>query len=180
MNYRTVSKKQKISGIIITLPFTCAVVLLCINLVFIDEIYLENNFRISIRVIAALIFIHLILFFTLKRFNMIEIGLPKYLLNKFISIFALFILLISMNLLLEMGLRMNFNYWLKSDNVQTLDLIVTDKYVSHGKVTDRYIIFNSCKGKLKNKVGRKKFESFTIGETYKASVNTGYFGRFGK
>ena len=60
---------------------------------------------------------------------MIEIGLPKYLLNKFISIFALFILLISMNLLLEMGLRMNFNYWLKSDNVQTLDLIVTDKYL---------------------------------------------------
>jgi len=70
---------------------------------------------------------------------------------------------------------MNFNYWLKSKNVEKIELIVIDKNVSHGKSTDYYIIFNSSYGKLKNKVKRKKFETFLIGEKYKATVNEGYF-----
>ena len=49
------------------------------------------------------------------------------------------------------------------------------KNISHGKATDYYIVFNSNNGRLKNKVRRSKYESFSIGEKYKATVNKGFF-----
>ena len=70
---------------------------------------------------------------------------------------------------------MNFNYWLKSSTVEKIELIVVDKNVSHGKSTDYYIIFNSKNGKFHNKVRRKNFDSFSIGEIFQASVNEGFF-----
>ncbi len=75
-----------------------------------------------------------------------------------------------------MGLRMNINYWLKSSYVENIELIVIDKYISqdrHG--TDRFIVFNSNYGRLTNRVKRKKYESFSIGDKYKANVHKGFF-----
>lgn len=70
---------------------------------------------------------------------------------------------------------MNLNYWLKSNTVEKIELIVIDKSVSHGKATDYYVIFNSQNGKLHNKVSPTNFDTFSIGETFQASVNKGFF-----
>lgn len=70
---------------------------------------------------------------------------------------------------------MNLNYWLKSTNDQQIEVVVTDKDISHGKGTDHYIRFNSKVGALNHKVSRKNFDSFAIGDTFKAHVNEGFF-----
>lgn len=173
MNGNTI--RQKISGIIITIPFLCAVALLIIGLFTLGDKYLEKSFRINFIAIAIFMFVHISTILILKKFDKIEIELPKTLLKKVFSILGLLVLIFLSNLLLEMGLRMNLNNWLKNDSEGKIELIVIDKYVSHGKATDFYIIFNSNKGKLKNKVGRKKYNAFSIGEIYQASVKEGYF-----
>lgn len=175
MNSKTLNKRQNFFGIIITIPFLCAVTLLIIGLFTLDDKYLEKGFNINFIAIAIFMVIHISTILILERFDKIKIELPKSLLKKVFSIFVLLLLIFLSNLLLEMGLRMNLNNWLKNDNVEKIELIVIDKYVSHGKATDYYIIFNSSKGKLKNKVRGKKYEAFSIGEIYQASVKDGYF-----
>jgi hypothetical protein len=78
------------------------------------------------------------------------------------------------SILLEMGFRMILNYWLKDNAVEQMELMVIDKYISKGKTTAYYIVFDSNCGRLKNKVGPKKYAAFSIGEQYKASVNHGF------
>jgi hypothetical protein len=175
MNGKTITKRQKFSAIIITLPFLSAVIFLIIGLFTLDDIFLEKGFSINLKAITTLAFFHIVSIIILIRIDKIDIDLPKSLLKKAFSVLGLFILIFLSNFLLEMGLRMNLNYWLKSNNVESIELIVIDKNISHGKATDYYIIFNSSYGKLKNKVRRKNFESFSIGEKYKASVNEGFF-----
>jgi hypothetical protein len=175
MNGKTLTKRQKFSGIIITIPFLCAVTLLIIGLFTLDDKYLQNNFSISFIAIAIFMLVHISTILILKRFDKIDIELPKTLLKKVFSILGLLVLFFLSNLLLEMGLRMNLNNWLKKDNVEKIELIVIDKKVSQGRATDYYIIFNSSNGKLKNKVGGKKYRTFSIGEKYQASVKEGYF-----
>jgi hypothetical protein len=177
MNNKTTSKKQIFSAIIITLPFLLAVVLLIIGLYTLDDIFLEKDFSLNFKAITILAFLHIVSIIILKRYDkiIIDINLPKSFLKKVFTVFVLFILVILFNFLLEMGLRKNLNYWFKRDTVENIKLIVIDKNISHGKATDYYVIFNSGYGILKNKVKRKNFESFSIGEKYKASVNKGFF-----
>ena len=177
MNNKTTSKKQIFSAIIITLPFLLAVVLLIIGLYTLDDIFLEKNFSLNFKAITILSVIHIVSIIILKRYDkiIIDINLPKAFLKKVLTVFVIFILVILSNFLLEMGLQKNLNYWLKRDTVENIKLIVIDKNISHGKATDYYVIFNSSDGILKNKVKRKNFESFSIGEKYKASVNKGFF-----
>jgi hypothetical protein len=177
MNSKNSSKKEIFSTLILTLPFILAVVLLIIGLFTLDDIFLEKDFTLNFKAISILAVLHIVSIIILKRYDKIIIGinLPKSFLKKVITVFVLFILVMLSNFLLEMGLRMNLNYWLKSDNVKNIKLIVIDKNISHGKATDYYVIFNSSDGILKNKVKRKNFESFSIGEKYKASVNKGFF-----
>ena len=177
MNNKTTSKKQIFSAIIITLPFLLAVVLLIIGLYTLDDIFLEKNFSLNFKAITILSVIHIVSIIILKRYDkiIIDINLPKAFLKNVLTVFVLFILVILSNFLLEMGLQKNLNYWLKRDTVENIKLIVIDKNISHGKATDYYVIFNSSNGILKNKVKRKNFESFSIGEKYNASVNKGFF-----
>lgn len=175
MKGKTITKKQKISGIIITLPFVCAVILLIFGLSTLNDIYLEKSFSINFMAIAILMLVHISILFILERFDKIDLELPKTLLKKVFAILKLLVLIFLMNLLLVMGLRMNLNNWLKNDTKEKIELMVIDKYFSRGKATDCYIIFYSSKGKLTNKVGRKKYKTFSIGETYQASVNEGFF-----
>lgn len=74
-----------------------------------------------------------------------------------------------------MALKMNFNSWLRSQKVEMLELTVVDKHISHGKATDYYIIFDSREGRFHNKVSPKNYDSFKIGESFRASVNRGFF-----
>lgn len=175
MNGKTLTKRQKQSGIIITIPFLLAVTLLIIGLFSLDDKYLEKSFSINFIAIAIFMLVHISVILILKRFDKIDIELPKTLLKKVFSILGLLVLCFLSNLLLEMGLRMNLNNWLKNDSIEKIELVVIDKYVSHGKSTDYYVIFNSSNGKLKNKVRRRIYNDFSIGEKYQASVNEGYF-----
>jgi hypothetical protein len=177
MNKKTSSKKQIFSAIILTLPFLSAIILLIVGLLTMDDIFLNKNFSLNFKAITILAFLHIVSIIVLKRYNkiVIDIHLPKSTLKKVITVFVLLILVILSNFLLEMGLHMNLNYWLKSDKVERINLKVIDKNISQGKATDYYVIFNSEYGTLNNKVKRKNFESFSIGEKYKASVNKGFF-----
>ncbi len=175
MKGKTLTKRQNFSAVIITLPFLVAIFFLIIGLFTLDDIFLEKGFSLNFKAIVTLSLIHLSLILILKKLGKIEIDLPKIFWKKIVAFIGYTLLLFLSNLLLEMGLRMNLNYWLKKDTVEKIELIVIDKNVSHGKATDYYIIFNSNKGKLKNKVRRKRFEVFSIGEIYQAKVNEGYF-----
>lgn len=175
MNSKPVTRRQKISAIILALPFHCAVALLIIGLFTLDDIYLEKGLSVSFTTITALAITHIVLIIILKRLDKIELGLPISNFKKTLSIIVYVLLLFLFCFLLEMGLRMNLNYWLKGNSVEKIELQVIDKNISHGKATDYYIVFNSNYGTLKNKVSGRNYESFSIGEKYKASVNKGFF-----
>ncbi|SFA90526.1 hypothetical protein SAMN05660845_0901 [Flavobacterium swingsii] len=175
MKKTSLSKRQDLFAIIGTLPFVTAAIFLIIGLFSLDDIYLDSHFSIDIITVITFCFIHLSIILVLKRINKIDINFPKSKLKKLVSVFAYLIILVLSNFLLVMGLKMNLNYWLKGNTVSKIELIVTDKNISHGKSTDYYIIFNSKNGKLKNKVRSKNFDSFSIGETFQASVNEGFF-----
>lgn len=175
MNKTTLTRKQKISGIITTLPFLFGILFLIIGLFTLEDIYLQKTFSLSISAIIIFSLIHLTYVLVLNKLNLIYLEFPNTKLKKvFIIFLSLFMIFLS-NLLLVMGLKMNLNYWLKKKTIKNIELIVADKNISHGKASDYYIIFNSNGEKLKNKVKRKNFNSFAIGETYKASVKEGYF-----
>ena len=108
------------------------------------------------------------------KLDKIEIDLPKSKFKKALSIFGFVLMTFLSSILLEMGFRMNLNYWLKDNAVEQMELLVIDKYISKGKTTAYYIVFDSNCGRLKNKVGPKKYAAFSIGEQYKASVNHGF------
>jgi hypothetical protein len=175
MKGKTATRRQKVSGIILTLPFLFAVTLLIIGLFTLDDIYLDKGFSVNFTAITTLAITHIISIIILKRLDKIDIDLPISKLKKAFSIIGLVILSFLFSFLLEMGLRMNLNYWFKSSSIEKIELIVIDKNISHGKATDYYVIFNSNYGQLKNKVKRRNYESFSIGEKYKASVNKGFF-----
>ncbi len=175
MKGKTATRRQKVSAIIITLPFLCAVTLLIIGLFTLDDIYLDKGFSVNFTAITALAITHIVSIIILKRLDKIDIFLPISKFKKALSVIGYVILIFLFSFLLEIGLRMNLNYWLKSSVVDKIELAVIDKNVSHGRATDYYIVFNSNYGRLKNKVRRRKYESFSIGEKYKASVNKGFF-----
>ncbi len=175
MKGKTATRRQRVSVISITLPFLCAVTLLIIGLFTLDDNYLDTGFRVSFTAVLALSIIHLFSIIMLVRFDKIDINLPLSKFKKAIAVIGLVILIFLFSFMLEMGLRMNLNSWLKSSTEETLELVVIDKYVSHGRASDYYVIFNSTYGRLKNKVRRRKYESFSVGEKYKVSVNKGFF-----
>lgn len=175
MKGKTVTRKQKVSAIIITFPFLLAIILLIYGFSTLNNIYLYEGFRVSFAAITFLAVAHVSSLFILWKFDKIEIQLPPSKLKKKLSLIGLIFLSIVFSLLLEMGLRMNLNYWLKSSYVENVELIVIDKYISQGRRgTDRFIVFNSNYGRLINRVKRKKCESFSIGDKYKATVHQGF------
>lgn len=76
MNGKALTKRQKFSGIIITIPFLSAVTLLIIGLFTLDDKYLQNNFNISFIAVAIFMIVHISTIFILKRFDKIDIELP--------------------------------------------------------------------------------------------------------
>ncbi len=175
MNSKPLTKRQRIHTLVIVFPFISAITLLIIGLFTLDDTHLEGGFRISFEAVATLLLVHAITIILLARFDKFEFNLPKTLTKKILSALLLFIMIFISSLLLEMGLRMNLNNWLKNKNVEKIKLTVVDKYVSRGKHNDYYVVFNSGNEELKNRVGRSNFERFSIGEEYEASVNKGYF-----
>jgi heme/copper-type cytochrome/quinol oxidase subunit 2 len=125
--------------------------------------------------LAVFLLVQLSTVYILMRYRKIEFSFPKSITKKTLSIFAHLFLFIISNFLLVIALKMNFNSWLRSSEVEVLELTVVDKHISHGKATDYYIIFDSKEGRFHNKVSSKKYNSFEIGESFKASVNRGFF-----
>ncbi len=175
MKGKTITRRQKVTGIILALPFLCAVTLLIIGLFTINDIYLDKGFTVNFTAITLLSIAHIVSIIILIRLDKIDLNLPISKIKKVFSIIGLVIMSFLFSFLLEMGLRMNLNYWLKGNTVEKIELVVIDKNISHGKATDYYIVFHSNYGRLKNKVRRRTYESFSIGEKYNALVNKGFF-----
>lgn len=175
MKGKPVTRRQKISAIIVTLPLLFAVTLLIIGLITLNDIYLDKGFYVSFNAITILAIIHIVSLVILVKHNKIEIELPFSKFKKALAVIGYVSLIFVFSFLLEMGLRMNLNYWLKSKDELMIELVVIDKNISSGRGTDHYIIYNSNFGRLKNKVKRRNFKSFSIGEKYIASVNKGFF-----
>lgn len=177
MNAKTRDKKQKIFGIILILPFICGAIFIFIGLGTLNDIFLEKESSINFisTTALALALFHIISMVILIRLDKIAINLPKPILKKTLAILLFLFMIYSSNFLLELSLRINFNYWLKSNSAERIELVVIDKNVHDGKGTDYYIIFNSKNGRLINKVKRKNYESFSIGEKYTALVMEGFF-----
>lgn len=174
MKGKTVTRKQKISGIIITFPFLLAIILLILGHYTLNDIYLYKDFRISILAITIIAFAHISSVIILLKFDKIEMQLPPSRLKKKLLLIILIIMTFMFSFLLEMGLRMNLNYWLKSSVVENIELVIVEKYISQGRGTDRYIIFNSNEGRFTIRVRLKIYESLSIGEKFKAKVNKGF------
>ncbi len=175
MKHFTISKGQNLFTLIATLPFLVAVIFLLVGLFTSDDISLEAPFRFNFFAVSVFLFVHLGIIFILAKYRKIEFSFPHTVTKKILTIFAhLFIFAIS-NFLLVMALKMNFNSWLRSSKVEMLELTVVDKNISHGKATDYYIIFDSKEGRFHNKVSPKNYHNFKIGESFKASVNRGFF-----
>ncbi len=85
MKGKTVTRKQKVSAIIITFPFLLAITLLIHGLSTLNNIYLYEGFKVSFAAITFLVVAHVSSLFILWKFDKIEIQLPPSKLKKKLS-----------------------------------------------------------------------------------------------
>lgn len=175
MIFPHLSKRQKFSVFFITFPFLSAILFLIIGMLTLDDILLERGFRFNFKVILTIFLVHLGLILLLNKFDKIEMDWPKPLLKRSLLFVILLIFLFSSSFLLEMGVRMNFNYWFKSSEIEKFECIVIHKRISKSKTTDFYVHFITQKGEFKNKVSRQNYNSFNLGEVYQGNFQKGYF-----
>ncbi|WP_027418956.1 hypothetical protein [Crocinitomix catalasitica] len=176
MKKSTFSIHQTLLQIFIVLPFLVSVILLITALKTQNNISLLPPFNInfSIVIITFLSFSAIVVF--LAKWKNIDMGLAKLKTIKRVLLLVLVsILFFLSSLLIVMSLKMNLNYWLKSDVIEKIEITVDDKNVSYGRGTDYYIVFSSINGDFSNKVSRKTFDKFKPGESFNVSVNQGYF-----
>jgi hypothetical protein len=67
MKDNTANRRQKVSAIIMTLPFLCAVTLLIIGLFTLDDIYLDKGFCVNFTAITTLSITHIVSIIILKN-----------------------------------------------------------------------------------------------------------------
>lgn len=156
-------------------PFLTAVLFLLIGLSSLDNISLDAPFRFNVAAVLVLSLFHVCVLIILKILGKIELHFPVTMFKKIVFFFAYLLLMILSNFLLIMALRMNLNFWLRSDKVEKLELVVVGKNISHGRATDYYIIFDSGAGRLHNKVSSSNYDLFTIGQSFQASVKRGFY-----
>ena len=118
MKGKTITKKQEVTGIILALPFLCAVTLLIIGLFTLNDIYLDKGFTVNFTAITLLSITQIVSIIILIRLDKIDLNLPISKIKKVFSIIGLVIMSVLFSFLLEMGLRMNLNYWLKGNTVE--------------------------------------------------------------
>ncbi len=174
MKDKAVSKNK--IPVIMSFPLLFGIILLIIADQTSNGIFLDEGFNVRFEILISLVLSHLVLIIALIKLNKVNIKV-KTPIKKILLFIGCLIFIFSSCLLLGMGLQYNFNYWFRSNNTQKINLMVAEKKVSHNSKggNDYYIIFSSDCGKLKNKVRRKKFESFLVGEKYEALVNKGFF-----
>jgi len=175
MIFPHLSKRQKFSVFFITFPFLTGILFLIIGMFTLDDILLERGFRFNFKVILTFFLVHLGLIVLLNKLDKIDMDWPKSLLKRAFLFVMLLILLFSSSFLLEMGVIMNFNYWLKSSEVEKFECIVIDKRISKSKTTDYYVHFYTKEGEFKSKVSRSNYNSFNLDEVYQGSFQKGYF-----
>lgn len=156
-------------------PFLIAVLFLLIGLFSLDNISLDAPFRFNVVAVLTLSLFHLCILIIIKRLHKIEFNFPVTMFKKIVSVFVNLLLMILSNFLLIMALKMNLNFWLRSDKVEKLELVVVGKNISYGKATDYYIIFDSRAGRFHNKVSSSNYDFFTIGQSFQASVKRGFY-----
>jgi hypothetical protein len=167
--------KEIINASIIGLPFITSVILLMLGLSTLTDIHLENTFKLNFDVVIAITLGQVSAFILLSFFGKNKIIRVNSILIKLFIVLIVSILTFLSSMLLEMGLRMNLNNWLKDNKVEQIELLVTRKKKSCARVCDYYIYFNSGNELLTLKVGKNYFIRYEIGEIYKASVTKGYF-----
>jgi len=175
MKKSSLTKKQNLFAIIMVAPFLIAILFLLIGLFTLDNISLDAPFRFNFIAVLAFSLFHLCVLIVLKILGKIELNFPTITFKKVFSIFLHFLILMISNFLLIMALKMNLNFWLRSDKIEKLELTVVDKNISHGKATDYYIIFDSRAGRFHNKVSSKNYSFFTIGQSFQSLVERGFF-----
>ena len=164
---------------IFVLPFIVAIILLITALETQKNISLLPAFNLNFNVIFITLLSHSSVIILLSKWKNIDMGFAKLkpLKRALLYILASVVFFVS-SVLIVMSLKMNLNFWWKSDKVEKVVLTVENKRVSEGRGTDYYIEFYSNKGSLTNKVNHITFDKYEIGETFNASVHQGYFEGF--
>ena len=175
MKKNRISRRQYLFALVAVLPFLVAVLLSLIGLYTLDDIALDVPFHVNVFGVVFLLFFQIGIILVLYGLDKIDLNLPKSKLKRVLSVFGYLLLFIMSSFLLVITLKMNVNYWLRSDKAEKLELIVVDKNISRGKSTDYYIIFESKKGKFQHKISSNNYKLYRVGESFKAGVKSGYF-----
>ena len=108
MKGKTLTKKQNISAIIITLPFLLAIFFLIIGLFTLDDIFLEKGFSLNFKAIVTLSLIHFSFILILKKLGKIEIDLPKIFWKKIVAFIGYILLLFLSNLFFSLTMSVMY------------------------------------------------------------------------
>ncbi|MFK8044142.1 MAG: hypothetical protein AB8B72_01505 [Crocinitomicaceae bacterium] len=179
MNKSNFSTSQILLQLFIVLPFIAAVILLIIGAETQKNISLLPPFNVNF-IVVIITFLSFTLFVAfLAKWKNIDMGFAKLKPVKKIIFFLLVtIMFFTLSLLSVMSLKMNLNYWWRTDKFENIEITVEDKRISYGRGTDYYIEFSSEQGDFSNKVTNKNYDNFNIGETFIVSVYAGYFEGF--
>lgn len=177
MTDQTENKKPAIHPIIL-LPSLLGLPLAFIGGVRTGNIFLEpvSNFTTEILATLSLSLLHIAVISTLIKHGKIKFELPQTQAKRIISIVLQSLLLLVSNFILGIGLWVNLNYSLKSNTEKNIELVVTAKLAYRTKGRKTYLInFTSNVGVLRKEVSRKDYPNISVGDTYAATVQEGYF-----
>lgn len=167
------TRDQNLVQFVFFAPFFVAVIMLIINLAAISGISLLPSHKINYKAFLIFAVVYFFLVFIFAKWKKIDMGFSRFKPKKRVAVvICLIVAHVCTSMITVMSFEMNFNYWLRSHTSETLQLVVVDKHISTGRNTDHYITFSSIHGQFSKHTGRR---TFSIGETYKAKVNKGYF-----
>jgi len=176
MTERPMTRKRFIIETSPAWPFLLAVILALYTLVALNNIELSEGVKLNIPIVLIVTAFQVVLFGLLNKRGVINLGLNKHKkLKRYIGTFFLIILTFISSFLLVMMLRSSMNYWFRSNDVTKLKVEIINKRISRGRATDYYLRLKTESSEYQLRVTKRKYNSYTIGDTELLDVNRGFF-----
>jgi hypothetical protein len=175
MKSKTLSKNELITSGIIVLPFLIAIPLLLIGLFSLVDNSIQPPFNPNFSTVVIISILHLLVLIGFRMRKKVQITNVLNKKKRILGLIFLPLFIFCSSFLLTMGLKMNLNYWLKSDVKEEIFVTVKNKRISTGRSTDHYIDFDTPDGKMNHKVSKRNYNKYKIGESIKIDVQEGYF-----
>ncbi|MFT5602660.1 MAG: putative membrane protein [Flavobacteriales bacterium] len=170
------TKQQILINVIAGVPFIIGTILLIYGMVTLKNISMMPAFNLNWSLIFVIGILHIFLIFFLLKWKNIDMGHNQMSRKKNATVITCLIIgAFCSSTVLVMSIKMNINYWMKSNTTSEINVIIENKRISSGRSTTYYIDLISEGNEYYLEVSKSSFRYYDKGDSYLVKVNKGYF-----